>query len=194
MNRTLLTAASVFLACSFSLAQNGVIDTRAAHDGRDLTMEEAIFKGVGYSRSPRLFLHADGSVNEQVPSSPKEQYTLFQERGSLYARDNFREESFVIAPSDGPNLVFGETVSRNEFGIGAGWYMSPYSSRVAFYRKDQNKVKDYDKDIKKARDEIKRHKSDIQDNRNEIKAARLQVKSAKDDLRQSKTVKKELTK
>ena len=36
--------------------------------------------------------------------------------------------------------------------------------------------------------------TDIQDNRNEIKAARLQVKSAKDDLRQSKKVKKELTK
>ena len=46
----------------------------------------------------------------------------------------------MIAPSDGPNLVYGETVSRNEFGIDAGWYMSPDSSKVAFYRKDQNKV------------------------------------------------------
>ncbi len=139
--KQLFLSASVFLACSLAIAQNRVIDTREAHPGEDLTMEEAIYKGVGYSRAPRLFLQADGTVADkpQAPAAP-ERYTLFQERGSLYARDNAREESFVIAPSDGPNLVFGETVSRNEFGIDAGWYMSPDSSKVAFYRKDQNKV------------------------------------------------------
>lgn len=139
--KQMFLSASVFLACSLAFAQNRVIDTREAHPGKDLTMEEAIYKGVGYSRAPRLFLQADGTVADkpQAPAAP-ERYTLFQERGSLYARDNAREESFVIAPSDGPNLVFGETVSRNEFGINAGWYMSPDSSKVAFYRKDQNKV------------------------------------------------------
>ena len=139
--KQMFLSASVFLACSLAFAQNRVIDTREAHPGKDLTMEEAIYKGVGYSRAPRLFLQADGTVADK-PQAPaaSERYTLFQERGSLYARDNAREESFVIAPSDGPNLVFGETVSRNEFGINAGWYMSPDSSKVAFYRKDQNKV------------------------------------------------------
>ena len=139
--KQLFLSASVLLACSWVFAQNRVIDTRDAHPGKDLTMEEAIYKGVGYSRAPRLFLQADGTVADK-PQAPAatERYTLFQERGSLYARDNAREESFVIAPSDGPNLVFGETVSRNEFGINAGWYMSPDSSKVAFYRKDQNKV------------------------------------------------------
>ena len=139
--KQLLLSASVLLACSWAFAQNRVIDTRDAHPGKDLTMEEAIYKGVGYSRAPRLFLQADGTVADKPQASAKqERYTLFQERGSLYARDNARQESFVIAPSDGPNLVFGETVSRNEFGIDAGWYMSPDSSKVAFYRKDQNKV------------------------------------------------------
>ena len=139
--KQLLLSASVLLACSWAFAQNRVIDTREAHPGKDLTMEEAIYKGVGYSRAPRLFLQADGTVADKPQASAKqERYTLFQERGSLYARDNAREESFVIAPSDGPNLVFGETVSRKEFGIDAGWYMSPDSSKVAFYRKDQNKV------------------------------------------------------
>jgi dipeptidyl-peptidase-4 len=133
--------AGLLLVCTLTLAQNRVIDTREAHPGKDLTMEEAIYKGVGYSRAPRLFLQADGTVADKPQASAKqERYTLFQERGSLYARDNAREESFVIAPSDGPNLVFGETVSRNEFGIDAGWYMSPDSSKVALYRKDQNKV------------------------------------------------------
>ena len=132
--------AGALFACTWAFAQNTVLDVKPAHDGKDLTMEEAIYKGVGYSRIPRMFLQADGTLSNTPPGPAKERYTLFTERGSLYAKDNEREESFVIAPSDGPNLVYGETVSRNEFGINAGWYMSPDSSKVAFYRKDQNKV------------------------------------------------------
>ena len=139
MNK-LLTVAGALLACTLAWAQNTVLDVKPAHDGKDLTMEEAIYKGVGYSRIPRMFLQADGTLADKPQEPAKERYTLFTDRGSLFARDNEREESFVIAPSDGPNLVYGETVSRNEFGIDAGWYMSPDSSKVAFYRKDQNKV------------------------------------------------------
>ena len=133
-----LSIAGVLLACASVFAQNRVIDTRTAHGGKDLTMEEAIYKGIGYSRAP-LF-KADGTRLQGRPEAPKEKYTLFTDKGSLFARDNEREEAFVIAPSDGPNLVYGETVSRNEFGIEDGWLMSPDSAKVAFYRKDQNKV------------------------------------------------------
>ncbi len=140
MNRLLFTAASVLLACSVGYSQNAVIDVKPAHDGKNLTMEEAIYKGVGYARTPFYTWWADGSVHEGMPERPAPRYTLFTDQGSLFARDNVREESFVIAPADGPNLVFGETVSRNEFGIEAGWYMSPDSAKVAFYRKDQAMV------------------------------------------------------
>ena len=140
MKRTLVTLASLVLAGSLAFSQNRVIDTREAHPGKDLTMEEAIYKGVGYSRTPRFFLRPDGTVSDKPLKPAPEHYTLFTDRGSLMAKDNLHEESFVIAPSDGPNLIYGETVSRNEFGIDAGWYMSPDSSKVAFYRKDQNKV------------------------------------------------------
>ena len=139
MNK-LLTLAGALFVCTLAFAQNTVLDVKPAHDGKDLTMEEAIYKGVGYSRIPRMFLQADGSLADQPQEPARERYTLYTDRGSLLAKDNEREESFVIAPSDGPNLVYGETVSRNEFGINDGWYMSPDSSKVAFYRKDQNKV------------------------------------------------------
>ena len=126
-------------------AQHRVIDTRPAHDGKNLAMEEAIYKGVGNSRTPRYVFEADGSVAKMSArhfqeEEASEHYTLFQEEGSLMCRDNRLGETFVIAPSDGPDLVFGESVSRNEFGIGEGWYMSPDSSKVAFYRKDQSRV------------------------------------------------------
>ena len=54
MIKPFLAAASVLLACGIAYSQNVVIDTRPAHEGKALTMEEAIYKGAGYSRMPRL--------------------------------------------------------------------------------------------------------------------------------------------
>ena len=141
MKKNLLLLVAILLGSGLG-AQNRVIDIRPAHAGKDLTLEEAVFKGVGYSRAPGFQIQDDGTVTKVSPrfSEPQGRYRLFQQQGSLMARDLQREEDFVIAPSDGPNLVYGEVVSRNEFGIEAGWYMSPDSSRVAFYRKDQARV------------------------------------------------------
>ena len=138
MKKGLLILCTVLLGSAL-FAQNTVIGLRAAHPGKDLTMEEAVFKGVGIARLPFQAIQADGTLADK-PARHPQRYTLYQEAGSLLAKDNVKEETFVIAPSDGPNLVFGETVSRNEFGIDAGWYMSPDSSKVAFYRKDQSRV------------------------------------------------------
>ncbi|MBO4635092.1 MAG: DPP IV N-terminal domain-containing protein [Bacteroidales bacterium] len=121
------------------LLLSAVIGLHPAHPGKDLTMEEAIYRNVGYGRLPAKFIQADGTLRDKPLDFPT-RYTLFQDQGSLWARDDVRQESFVIAQSDGPGLVFGETVSRNEFGINAGWYMSPDSSKVAFYQKDQRRV------------------------------------------------------
>ena len=49
MKRYLLTLSGAALIGSALFAQNRVIDTREAHPGKDLTMEEAIFRGVGYA-------------------------------------------------------------------------------------------------------------------------------------------------
>lgn len=49
----------------------------------------------------------------------------------------------TIIESDDPDVCYGTTVSRNEFGIGEGIYPSPLGSRIAFYRKDESKVTDF---------------------------------------------------
>ncbi|MBQ9702300.1 MAG: hypothetical protein IJV63_04840, partial [Bacteroidales bacterium] len=85
--RALVLAAGVFCACTFSFAQNRVIDVREAHPGKDLTMEEAIYRGIGYARGPRLFLQADGTVSDKPARHPQGRYALYQEKGSLYAKD-----------------------------------------------------------------------------------------------------------
>ena len=123
------------LLCTSLYAQR-IIDTREAHPGKDLTMEEAVLRGVGYSRIPR----------DKMPARPTEangSLTIFTDNGSLFVRDNRTDAVTTIAESTDPGIVYGEVVSRNEFGINAGWFVSPDSTRVAFYKKDQSHVSQF---------------------------------------------------
>ena len=129
----LLTIVCTVLAGSALFAQNRVLDIREAHPGKDLTMEEAIYKGVGYSRIPRDKYPA-------IPSKGEGKFTVFQDEYSLFVKDNLSGEVTDIAISNNSGIVYGQIVSRNEFGIDAGWYVSPDSTKVAFYRKDQTLV------------------------------------------------------
>lgn len=64
-------------------------------------------------------------------------YTIGQ---SLYIFDN---GPVSIAVSENPDITYGQSVSRNEFGIGEGIFWAPDGSKLAFYRKDESKVTDF---------------------------------------------------
>ena len=133
--RKLSLLLGTMLICTALYGQR-IIDTREAHPGKDLTMEEAIFSGVGYSRIPR----------DQMPGRPspdKGSLTVFTDEGSLFVRNNKTDAVTAIARSTDPGIVYGEIVSRNEFEINAGWFMSPDSTRLAFYKKDQSPVSQF---------------------------------------------------
>ena len=49
----------------------------------------------------------------------------------------------LVERGDGYNIVLGESVHRNEFGINGGLFWSPKNSKLAFYRMDQSMVVDY---------------------------------------------------
>ena len=60
----------------------------------------------------------------------------------LYVRDAEGHETQLT--TDGSrNIVYGEAVHRNEFGIMEGLFWSPDGQRLAFYRMDQTMVTDY---------------------------------------------------
>lgn len=46
----------------------------------------------------------------------------------------------AITSYDSPGIVCGLSVSRNEFGIDKGMFISPDSTKLAFYRKDESRV------------------------------------------------------
>ncbi len=60
----------------------------------------------------------------------------------LFVRDSDNKEQKLTA--DGSrDIVYGQSVHRNEFGIDKGLFWSPNGLRLAFYRMDQSKVTDY---------------------------------------------------
>lgn len=53
------------------------------------------------------------------------------------------EPDLGFLPTSGDGIVYGEAVSRHEFGIDAGVFPSPDGNRVAFYRKDESRVTEF---------------------------------------------------
>ena len=154
-------------------AQTGVVATHPANnEGKSLTMEEAvmgrnvrptgiwaswkdngtiIFRKDGKWMTENL---ADGEISEYSATGLPEgfpenaenitlggdgvyAYTIGQ---SLYV---FAGGSVSVAESENSQITYGQTVSRNEFGIENGIFWSPDGSKLAFYRKDDSKVTDF---------------------------------------------------
>ena len=59
----------------------------------------------------------------------------------LYVRQD--EQEWKLTTDGSREIVYGEAVHRNEFGIDGGLFWSPDGKRLAFYRMDQSMVTDY---------------------------------------------------
>ena len=68
--------------------------------------------------------------------------TAYVENDQLYVVDAYGKKHQLT--TDGSrNIVYGQSVHRNEFGIRKGTFWSPDGLRLAFYRMDQSMVTDY---------------------------------------------------
>ena len=79
---------------------------------------------------------------QQEWRKPKNNNPKLEERVEL-KEGNLYVDSTLVERGDGYNIVLGESVHRNEFGIDGGLFWSPKGSRLAFYRMDQSMVQDY---------------------------------------------------
>ena len=93
-------------------------------------------------------LNADQSFNvygdEKQSSewSPASRATAFVAKDQLYVVDG--KGKMVKLTEDGSrNIVYGQSVHRDEFGINGGLFWSPKGNRLAFYRMDQSMVTDF---------------------------------------------------
>jgi len=144
MNKTAkYSAAALILAAVFIPrlhAQSGVFETRDANvpEGKILSMEETILSRELLPQ--RDFWHFTGEGHELTEEKnnlqPVSKYT--SENGSVYLLEGDKKKAIAVSEEDG--IVFGTSVSRNEFGIEGGLFPSPDGKKLAFYRKDERQV------------------------------------------------------
>lgn len=135
----------------------GALRTRECNDpsGKILTMEETILSRelspanlwCRWLDSNTLMILKDGkwqsydiNTQETAEYRPQTSYpTAYTEGQSLYLKLS-ETSSKPIAESENKQMTYGQSVSRNEFGIDGGIFWAEDSSKVAFYRKDESDV------------------------------------------------------
>ena len=112
-----------------------------------LTLEDLNSGGTNYAAMSPVKKHYKWVGNELVESDGKPEKAKFPKVTSrdhnIYVQFADGEEEVQLTHDGTRELVYGEAVHRNEWGIENGIFMSPDRTKVAFYRMDQSMVTDY---------------------------------------------------
>lgn len=88
-----------------------------------------------------VFTHPKGKKANHITANEKNNSIAYTVDNNLYVLHN-GVHTAITSDTD-PNLVNGQAVHREEFGIHEGIYWSPRGNFIAFYRMDQRMVTDY---------------------------------------------------
>lgn len=131
-NLITVTIASTLLPLSmYSQGKIISISPESNKEGKLLTMEETILsknilperKSVGWEKK-------------------EEKIKVFSKNGNIYYKDD-KGKTQLIVERENNQITYGESVSRNEFGITNGLFISNSGKKLAFYRKDETLVSDF---------------------------------------------------
>ena len=141
--RKILTVLGAALLGGVLFAQPRVIGVHPAHDGKLLTMEEAVAGWVNDNE----YRFRDGNRwetgrIEEIYYPSDMSSTAYTEGNSLYIKD-YMGNVTPVAVSNDREIVYGQSVSRNEFGIDGGIFWAPSQRKIAFFRKDESRVTDF---------------------------------------------------
>ena len=120
---------------SLILLVTGIMATRPAAnpDGKILTVESSLSRAA-YPAAKKTVWLPDGTYGTPAPG-----------RGGAGmpgpgGPGGPGKPNWVLPKPEGPDISYGTSVSRNEFGIDKGVFPSPSGSLAAIYRKDESKV------------------------------------------------------
>jgi len=135
MKNIILFSALCLISLSAASQDFAILSVKAPDKGeRIISMEEAT-SGL---RPERINVEAEEMGHAVPVLFPK----AYSRKGSLYYMDADSLEH-TVALSEGPGIVYGTSVSRNEFGINGGVFWSPDWKKLAFYRKDESSVTEF---------------------------------------------------
>lgn len=78
---------------------------------------------------------------ENAQMDAKHENVAFTKANNLYVLTKSGEKA--VTSNTDPNIVAGQSIARNEFGIEGGIFWSPKSAYLAFYQKDESDVASY---------------------------------------------------
>ncbi|MES2746935.1 MAG: DPP IV N-terminal domain-containing protein [Bacteroidota bacterium] len=93
------------------------------------------------TKSGQLTQQSSDEAENQTFDKTK-QHLAFTEGNNLFYY-NSKMGKVAITNNTDKNIVSGQSISRNEFGINGGIFWSPKASYLAFYQKDEADVADY---------------------------------------------------
>ncbi len=130
LNRLLSADFKTFPAYSFEDENTLVVISNGVRSTIDLRRSSI----VASSRVPE----GVANLTRQTGKGGRYAYTR---ANNLYYFDG--ENEHAVTEYDDRNIVCGQSVSRNEFGITGGIFFAPDASKIAFYRKDESRVTDF---------------------------------------------------
>ena len=114
---------------------------------KTFTLEDLNPGGTNYkAMSPETKnLWWDGNaIVDLADAKPAKEYPdVFTKEHNVYVRYSADGVPVQLTHDGNREVVYGEAVHRNEFGIDRGIFLSPDKSKIAFYRMDQSMVADY---------------------------------------------------
>ncbi len=114
-------------------------DTYATMEGRELkAFKASTGEAVEYKPESRGAARGMTVARGSVLSSKS--VAAYNKGQSLYINDG---NEVCVAESENNQITYGQSVSRNEFGINGGIFWSPSGDKLAFYRKDESRVTDF---------------------------------------------------
>ena len=153
MKKIVLTLAALMCAATM-MAQEKLLQWDQLMDRNLYPKREAVSfifapdgKTVTYYKGKELY-GFDGKKEFKLTDVQKDWRKPANNDPKLEERVEFKEcnlyvDGKLVERGDGYNIVLGESVHRNEFGIDGGLFWSPKQSKLAFYRMDQSMVVDY---------------------------------------------------
>ena len=114
---------------------------------KQFTLEDLNFGGKNYRamspRTLRLWWQGNTLVNSDTLAQPATYSQVFAREHNIYVQSSVGSQPVRVTADGCRQIVYGEAVHRNEFGIETGIFPSPDKTAFAFYRMDQSMVTDY---------------------------------------------------
>jgi dipeptidyl-peptidase-4 len=94
-----------------------------------------------YIKKTGKILYEFNEKAENITSNPNKNLFAYTKDNNLYYLKDSTE--IAITENSDKNIVSGQFIARNEFGIAGGIFWSTNGNKIAFYQKDQTDVADY---------------------------------------------------